>query len=49
MAGSLRLKKNLFLLVSAKTILVHALPKGHPEKIVKVYAITDDQSNKTLA
>ncbi|XP_062592880.1 uncharacterized protein LOC134254337 [Saccostrea cucullata] len=32
----------------AKTVLVQIFPKGHPDKAVKVYAILDDQSNKTL-
>ncbi|XP_061191733.1 uncharacterized protein LOC133199970 [Saccostrea echinata] len=32
----------------AKTVLVQIFPKGHPNKAVKVYAILDDQSNKTL-
>ncbi|XP_048734152.2 uncharacterized protein LOC125650167 [Ostrea edulis] len=32
----------------SKTVLVQVFPKGQPNKAVKVYAILDDQSNKTL-
>lgn len=32
----------------AKTVLVKDFPKGQPSKAVKVYAILDDHSNKTL-
>lgn len=32
-----------------KTILVHVYPKAFPDKVIKVYAILDDQSKKTLA
>lgn len=31
-----------------KTVLVKVFPKGQPSKAVKVYAILDDQRNKTL-
>jgi hypothetical protein len=33
----------------AKMVLVNVSPIGHPEESVKVYAILDDQSNRTLA
>ncbi|XP_061165100.1 uncharacterized protein LOC133174074 [Saccostrea echinata] len=33
----------------AKTILVHVYPKHCPQKSVKIYAVIDDQSNRTLA
>ncbi|XP_052087892.1 uncharacterized protein LOC127724930 [Mytilus californianus] len=33
----------------AKTVLVKVYPNGQPEKAIRVYAILDDQSNRTLA
>ena len=33
----------------AKIILVHVYPEGHPESAQRVYAIIDDQSNRSLA
>ena len=33
----------------AKTILVKVYPQGRPEEALKVYAIVDDQSNRSLA
>lgn len=33
----------------AKTVLVNVYPKGRQEKAVRMYAILDDQSNRTLA
>ncbi|XP_041422501.1 uncharacterized protein LOC121394762 [Xenopus laevis] len=33
----------------AKICLVNVHPKGHPEKTVRMYAILDDQSNRSLA
>ena len=33
----------------AKTVLVNVYPKGQQEKAVRIYAILDDQSNRTLA
>ncbi|XP_013421679.1 uncharacterized protein LOC106181750 isoform X2 [Lingula anatina] len=32
----------------AKTILVNVFPAGQPEKSIRVYAVHDDQSNRTL-
>ena len=32
----------------SKTLLVRIFPNGHPERAVKVYAIIDDQSDRTL-
>lgn len=33
----------------AKTVLVRVYPEGEPHKALRVYAIIDDQSNRTLA
>lgn len=33
----------------AKTILVHVYPKDCPQKYVRMYAVIDDHSNRTLA
>ncbi|XP_075924090.1 uncharacterized protein LOC142925100 [Petromyzon marinus] len=33
----------------SKICLVRVYPKGHPERAVRMYAIMDDQSNKSLA
>ena len=33
----------------AKTVLVKVYPQAHPENSLKVYAIVDDQSNRSLA
>ncbi len=33
----------------SKVCLVKVFPEGHPEKAVKMYAILDDQSNRSLA